>query len=100
MNSPIAIGGADTVRSTLSIFFSSHLHFLTLKTVSAVQSFFLAMAMYPAVQKKAQAEIDAVVGSSRLPDFGDRSSLPYINALLKESMRWQSVAPLRKPIYG
>ena len=58
------------------------------------------MAMYPAVQKKAQAEIDAVVGPSRLPDFDDRSSLPYINALLKESMRWQSVAPLRKPSYS
>ena len=52
------------------------------------------MAMYPAVQKKAQAEIDAIVGSSRLPDFDDRSSLPYINALVKESMRWQSIIPL------
>jgi len=54
------------------------------------------MAMYPAVQKKAQAEIDSIVGSSRLPDFGDRSSLPYINALVKESMRWQSIIPLGK----
>jgi len=54
------------------------------------------MAMYPAVQKKAQAEIDAVVGLSRLPDFSDRRSLPYINALVKESMRWQSIIPLGK----
>jgi cytochrome P450 len=54
------------------------------------------MAMYPAVQKKAQAEIDAIVGPNRLPDFGDRSSLPYINALVKESMRWQSIVPLGK----
>ena len=54
------------------------------------------MAMYPAVQKKAQVEIDAVVGSSRLPDFGERNSLPYINALVKESMRWQSIMPLGK----
>jgi len=54
------------------------------------------MAMYPAVQKEAQAEIDAIVGASRLPDFGDRSSLPYINALVKESMRWQSIVPLGK----
>ena len=52
------------------------------------------MAMYPAVQQKAQAEIDLVVGPSRLPDFGDRDSLPYINALMKESMRWQSIVPL------
>ena len=41
------------------------------------------MALYPDVQKKAQAEIDAVVGPNRLPDFHDRSSLPYINAVVK-----------------
>ncbi|KAF9457427.1 cytochrome P450 [Collybia nuda] len=48
-------------------------------TISAVRSFFLAMVMYPEVQRKGQAEIDSVVGSNRLPDFGDRQSLPYIN---------------------
>ncbi|KJA21835.1 hypothetical protein HYPSUDRAFT_140077 [Hypholoma sublateritium FD-334 SS-4] len=63
-------------------------------TVSAVQCFFLAMAMYPDVQKKAQAEIDAVIGNERLPEFSDRDTLPYMNALVKESMRWQSIIPL------
>ena len=43
---------------------------------------------------KAQAEIDAVVGPNRLPDFEDRPSLPYINAVVKESMRWHLVAPV------
>ena len=52
------------------------------------------MALYPEVQKKAQAEIDAVVGPSRLPDFDDRPSLPYINAIVKELMRWHPVTPL------
>ena len=51
------------------------------------------MALYPEVQKKAQAEIDAVVGQNRLPDFHDRPSLPYINAVVKESMRWNLVLP-------
>ena len=55
---------------------------------------FLAMALYPEVQKKAQAEIDAVIGPDRLPDFQDRPSLPYINAVVKESMRWHLVVPL------
>ena len=55
------------------------------------------MALYPEVQKKAQAEIDAVVGPNRLPDFHDRPSLPYINALVKESSRWNLVLPLGKP---
>ena len=45
------------------------------------------MALYPEVQKKAQAEIDAVVGQNRLPDFHDRPSLPYTNAIVKESSR-------------
>ena len=52
------------------------------------------MALYPEAQRKAQAEIDAVVGPNRFPDFEDRPSLPYINALLKESARWNLVAPL------
>ena len=55
------------------------------------------MALYPEVQKKAQAEIDAVVGQNRLPDFHDRPSLPYINAVVKESSRWNLVAPLGRP---
>jgi hypothetical protein len=55
------------------------------------------MALYPEVQKKAHAEIDAVVGPNRLPDFHDRPSLPYINAVVKESSRWNLVTPLGRP---
>lgn len=52
------------------------------------------MAMHPEAQAKAQAELDAVVGRDRLPDFGDYDSLPYILATMKEIMRWQLVLPL------
>jgi hypothetical protein len=55
------------------------------------------MALYPEVQKKAQAEIDAVVGPNRFPDFHDRPSLPYIDAVLKELSRWNLVVPLGRP---
>jgi len=65
-----------------------------MQTISAVQSFFLAMALYPEVQKKAQMEIDAVIGNNRLPEFSDRDALPYTNAIVKEAMRWQLVTPL------
>ena len=58
-----------------------------------MQALFLAMALYPEVQKKAQAEIDAVVGLNRLPEFEDRASLPYINAVVKELLRWHLVGP-------
>ncbi|KAI0373553.1 CyP450 monooxygenase [Pilatotrama ljubarskyi] len=66
-------------------------------TLSCIQSFFLAMASYPDVQKKAQAELDAVVGQHRLPDFSDEASLPYVTALIKECLRWRSVVPLGVP---
>ncbi|TFK92043.1 cytochrome P450 [Polyporus arcularius HHB13444] len=63
-------------------------------TFSTLLSFFMAMAMFPEVQKKAQAELDAVVGPDRLPEMSDRESLPYMNALVKEALRWQNVVPL------
>ncbi|KAI0767313.1 CyP450 monooxygenase [Fomes fomentarius] len=64
---------------------------------SSVQTTFLAMSLYPEVLKKAQAELDAVVGPNRLPDWEDRGSLPYVNAIVKESLRWQNVIPLSVP---
>ncbi|KDQ62047.1 hypothetical protein JAAARDRAFT_148681 [Jaapia argillacea MUCL 33604] len=66
-------------------------------TYSSIHTFFLAMMLFPDVQKKAQAEIDAVIGSDRLPSFEDRESLPYMESLLKEVFRWQPVAPLGLP---
>lgn len=55
------------------------------------------MANYPEVQKKAQKEIDAVVGTHRLPNFEDRKSLPYVEAVMKETFRWRVVTPLGLP---
>ncbi|ESK93754.1 cytochrome p450 [Moniliophthora roreri MCA 2997] len=66
-------------------------------TVSAIYAFFLSMALYPEALKKAQAEIDAVIGNDRLPTFADRERLPYIDAMVKEVFRWNSVAPLAVP---
>jgi cytochrome P450 len=67
-----------------------------LQTVSTVLCFFLAMARYPEVQAKAQEEIDSVVGRDRLPDFSDKSSLPYIQGIMLECLRWQPVLALGK----
>ncbi|KAH9855276.1 CyP450 monooxygenase [Lenzites betulinus] len=66
-------------------------------TVASLRAFFLAMAMTPDVQRKAQAELDAVVGRSRLPNLDDRDGLPYINAVVKELTRWNVVAPIGLP---
>ena len=59
-----------------------------------MRSFFLAMMRFPEVQKQAQAEIDAVIGTDRLPTLADRDRLPYVNALVKEILRWNPVVPL------
>ncbi|EKM59405.1 uncharacterized protein PHACADRAFT_181407 [Phanerochaete carnosa HHB-10118-sp] len=66
-------------------------------TASALTSFFLAMTLYPEVQCRAQAELDAVIGTDRLPNFEDRDRLPYINALRYEILRWMPVGPLAVP---
>ncbi|KAI0778148.1 cytochrome P450 [Trametes elegans] len=58
---------------------------------STLRTFFLAMVLYPEVQRKTRAELDAVVGTDRLPDFADQKSLPYIHAIVKECLRWQNV---------
>ncbi|KAL2819386.1 cytochrome P450 [Aspergillus granulosus] len=63
-------------------------------TVSTITSLFLAMVLNPDVQRRAQEEIDRVVGRDRLPGFADRNKLPYINAVVKESLRWHPVTPM------
>jgi len=67
------------------------------QTVSALATFVLAIVTHPEVQIKAQKELESVLGRDRLPEFGDRQSLPYINAIVKEVLRWNPVAPLGLP---
>ena len=65
---------------------------------SLMTSFFLAMAMNQNAQTKAQAEIDAVCAThGRLPGFGDKRSLPYVEALVLEVLRWGAPIPLGIP---
>jgi cytochrome P450 len=58
-------------------------------TANQILTLILAFAKYPEIQKKAQAEIDAVCGTDRAPLFSDFDSLPYINCIVKEGMRWR-----------
>ena len=52
------------------------------------------MTLYPEVFKKAQNEIDSVIGNDVLPTFVDRERLPYIDALVKEIIRWNTIGPM------
>lgn len=70
---------------------------MTPQTFSIIYTFFLAMTVNPEVQRKGQEEIDRVVGNDRLPGFQDRDSLPYINAICCELLRWLPAVPLGTP---
>lgn len=63
----------------------------------ALMVFVLAAVLNPVVVKKAQEELDSVVGSERLPTFDDLEKLPYINAIVKEVHRWRPVIPAGVP---
>lgn len=55
------------------------------------------MVLYPEVQERAQAELDALLaGEHRLPDFKDREQgkTPYLEAVVSEILRWNPVTPL------
>lgn len=62
-----------------------------------MSSFILAMSLSPQVQRKAQKELDVVVGPTRLPTTADLESLPFIQAILLEVLRWRPAAPLGVP---
>ncbi|OAA36482.1 Cytochrome P450 [Metarhizium rileyi] len=66
-------------------------------TVAILSGFVMAMAMFPQAQRRAQEEIDRVVGVDRLPGFEDWQKLPYIRAVVQEAFRWNPTAPLGFP---
>ncbi len=55
------------------------------------------MAEYPDIQKRAQKELDTVIGSDRLPQISDQKSLPYVEAVMMECFRWNPILPLGLP---
>ncbi|KAL0954546.1 hypothetical protein HGRIS_003512 [Hohenbuehelia grisea] len=66
-------------------------------TWSALVIFLLAMVRHPDIQRRAQEEIDRVTGPDRLPDFSDQNSLPFVECLVQEVLRWHPVVPLGIP---
>jgi cytochrome P450 len=63
---------------------------MIIQTVASALSF---MTLYPGVQKRAQDEIDHVVGKDRLPSIEDQDQLVYTGALIQEVLRFAPVAP-------
>ncbi|KAJ7658428.1 cytochrome P450 [Mycena rosella] len=66
-------------------------------TAATLGTFVYAMLANPKAQRKAQAELDALLGPGHLPDFADEVSLPYVSAVVKEVLRWKNVTPIAIP---
>lgn len=60
-------------------------------TADGISTFFMTMVAHPEVQRKAQEELDRVIGQSRLPSFDDQDDLVYCQAIVREIMRWRTV---------
>ncbi|KAG7085476.1 hypothetical protein E1B28_003038 [Marasmius oreades] len=66
-------------------------------TSATIFTFLLIMLGNRPALRKAQEELDNVVGSDRLPTFEDESQLPYVVACVKESLRCKPMTPLAIP---
>jgi len=60
-------------------------------TATTINNWILAMALFPEAQKKAQKEIDQVIGMDRFPCWEDEANLPFVRAMIKETLRWRPV---------
>jgi len=68
------------------------------QTATIMIWFMLAMIIYLEKQKKCQEELDRVIGYSRMPTFEDQDHLPYINATVRELLRWRTALPIGEPL--
>lgn len=67
-----------------------------------MQWFLVAMLLFPETMRKAQAELDSVLGADgkTVPSFTYMTELPYCAALVKEVFRWRPAAPGGFPHYS
>ena len=85
-----------TIRPRLIVIFSCH-QGASSTVISSLVSFIYLMTINPEIQLAAQREIDSVIGNNRLPSFDDRASLPYIEAIYRELLRFAPPLPLFIP---
>lgn len=77
-----------------SIILRNSLTVVILQTLSLLSTFFLAMLLHPNIYKRVQEEPDSAVGRDRIPCHSDRSRLPYVEAVLEETLRWKRIGPM------
>ncbi|KAJ3573940.1 hypothetical protein NP233_g2114 [Leucocoprinus birnbaumii] len=68
-------------------------------TVTSLNTLILGMLERPDMMRKVQKEVDEVVGLGRLVEVSDIPHLHYLSAVVKETLRWNPVAPMGVPHY-
>ena len=66
-------------------------------TSTTIDLAFMITLMRPDVQEKCHKEIDAILGRGISPNYANRMSLPYVEAVLLEVQRFFHIAPLTGP---
>lgn len=66
-------------------------------TWNTLLGFVKAMVLFPDVQRKAQEEIDQIIGADCMPSWEDRERLPYIRAVVEETLRCTLAALIDRP---
>ncbi|KAJ3980493.1 cytochrome P450 [Lentinula detonsa] len=66
-------------------------------TELTLRSFILAMALHPEIQKKGQEAVDKALGGSRMPTLSDFGSIPYVDAIINETLRWKPAVTVTIP---
>ncbi|KAF9035254.1 cytochrome P450, partial [Panaeolus papilionaceus] len=95
--SAIYTAGHNTVRMERRQFVFRVLN-SRLWTHASVKAFYLLMILHLEVQKRVQAEVDALIAQEwRLPGLQDKESLPYVKTVMLEVWIWVSPAPFTVP---
>ncbi|KIW82663.1 hypothetical protein Z517_05690 [Fonsecaea pedrosoi CBS 271.37] len=66
-------------------------------TASQICTLIMAFALHSEVQEKGCEDVDAVCGTERSPKWTDFQKMPYVNAIVKEGMRWRPTSPTALP---
>ena len=86
--------GSETVSSNSSCIRPQNAAHWVEQTFTTLLYFIQAMVLYPEAMQEAQKELDVIVGHNRPPTFEDQEKLPYVQALVKEVLRWRPVGPM------
>lgn len=89
LTSAFMIGGVETVSKLWYIpCLNAEFECGIFKTASVMQWFSALIPAYPEIQKKAQDELDRVVGRDRLPTIEDEKNLPYCHVSIIKYIYW------------